>query len=228
MIPVRVSQAWRVAYPGAAAGFLAMRAVANPASDSALEEQKHELEQELRSRFAGWDRARLSALAPFPAYAAYYKRFKKTYHVQLQLKSLAFKGKSFPGVAALVECMFMAELKNGLLTAGHDLERVRPPLQLDVADGSQRYTLLGGQEQELKPGDMFIADEEGILSSVIYGPDQRTPILPETQRALFTVYAPPGVGAQAVSRHLGDIEAYVRLIAPQAQTELSEVYETGE
>jgi len=33
------------------------------------------------------------------AYQEYYRRFKKTYHVQLQLESLLFKGKSIPSVA---------------------------------------------------------------------------------------------------------------------------------
>ena len=59
------------------------------------------------------------------AYAAYYERFNKTYHVQLQLESVALKGKSIPRVSALVEAMFMAELENLLLTAGHDLDVVQ-------------------------------------------------------------------------------------------------------
>ena len=47
---------------------------------------------------------------PIPAYNACYKGFKKTYHVQLQLESVALKGRSIPRVAALMEAMFMAEL----------------------------------------------------------------------------------------------------------------------
>jgi DNA/RNA-binding domain of Phe-tRNA-synthetase-like protein len=54
--------------------------------------------------------------------------------------------------------MFMAELKNLLLIAGHDLEAVLAPVKLDVSDGSERYVQLNGQEQVLKPGDMMIAD----------------------------------------------------------------------
>jgi hypothetical protein len=42
---------------------------------------------------------------------------------------------------------------------------------------------------------------------------------------LFTVYAPSGIGAEAVQQHLNDLEAYVGLIAPQAETELLQVYE---
>jgi DNA/RNA-binding domain of Phe-tRNA-synthetase-like protein len=218
-----VSEAWKTEYPGAAAGVLAIGNVANPKSHAEMERVKEELEAQIRASFA--NKEELRALDRLQAYRAYYKRFKKTYHVQLQLESIAFKGKSIPRVAALVEAMFAAELKNRLLTAGHDLEIVEPPVRLDVALGSETFTRINGQEQQLKAGDMYIADTQGVLSAVIYGPDQRTRILPTTRRALFTVYAPPGIGAEAVRLHLQDIEAYARMIAPQAETELLRVYE---
>jgi DNA/RNA-binding domain of Phe-tRNA-synthetase-like protein len=190
-----------------------------------MDRVKEELEEQIRVRFASKDELR--AQDRLQAYRAYYKRFKKTYHVQLQLESIAFKNKSIPSVAALVEAMFAAELKNMLLTAGHDLDIVEPPVTLDVAQGHERYVRINGQEQQLKAGDMFIADSQGVLSSVIYGPDRRTRILPETRTVLFTVYAPPGIAEEAVRQHLRDMEGYVRLIAPQAETELLQVSEAG-
>jgi len=123
--------------------------------------------------------------------------------------------------------MFVAELKNLLLTAGHDLEAVQLPVTLDVADGSQLFTMLNGREQLLKPGDMMMADGQGVISSVLYGPDQRTRIVPATRRILFTVYAPAGIEEQAVRQHLQDIQSNVWLIAPEAETELLEVFGAG-
>ena len=221
-----VSEAWKKAYPGAAVGVLAMRNVVNPESHPALDKRKEELETQLRARFSGYDRAALKALPTIQAYNNYYKRFKKSYHVQLQLESVALKGTSIPRVAALVEAMFVAELKNLLLTAGHDLEAVQRPVGLDVAEGTERYIRLNGQEQQLKPGDMMIADAQGVISSVIYGPDRRTQITSETRQVLFTVYAPPGIGKQTVHDHLQDIQANVLLVAPEAHVELLEVYGT--
>ena len=221
-----ISEAWRASYPGAAVGVLAMGGVANPDSHAAMDRVKEELEAQIRTRFAS--KEELRAQARLQAYRAYYKRFKKTYHVQLQLESIAFKGRSIPRVAALVEAMFVAELKNLLLTAGHDLDTVQPPVTLDVAQGHERYVRINGQEQELKAGDMFIADSQGLLSSVIYGPDRRTRIRPGTGRVLLTVYAPPGIEAEAVQQHLQDMEGYVRLIAPQAETELFQVSVAGQ
>lgn len=208
---------WRATYPGASAGILAVRGANNPVTHSELEQRKQTLEAALRERFSGLSRAEIEALPTVQAYNAYYKPFKKTYHVQLQLESIAFKGKSIPSVAALVEAMFMAEIKNQLLTAGHDLDRLQLPVTLDVAQGTEQYTLMRGQEQVLKVGDMFMADELGILSSILYGPDQRSQITAETRNALFTVYAPPGIAPETVQAHLEDLRDNVLLIAPQAE-----------
>lgn len=54
---------------------------------------------------------------------------------------------------------------------------------------------------------------------MLRGPDQRTRITPETRHVLFAAYAPAGVGVDAVRNHLDDIQANVRLVAPEAQTE---------
>jgi DNA/RNA-binding domain of Phe-tRNA-synthetase-like protein len=220
----QVSDAWKAVFPEAHAGVLVMSEVENPPRHTALEEQKALLEKQLRQRFAGQDRAAIGKLPVLQAYEAYYRRFNKTYHVQLQLESIVFKGKSIPGVAALVEAMFMAEVNNLLLTAGHDLDALQLPVTLDVATGGERYTLLRGQEQELKPGDMFIADRAGIISSILYGPDQRTQIQAQTRNVMFTVYAPAGIQEQAILQHLQEIQHNVQLVAPRAQVGMLKVF----
>jgi DNA/RNA-binding domain of Phe-tRNA-synthetase-like protein len=224
MTVFEVSEAWRSAFAGAHAGVLIMHGVTNPAGHAALQSEKRRLEDELRARFAGLDRRAIEELAPIQAYTAHYKRFKKTYHLQLQLESIVFKDKSIPNVAALVEAMFMAEIKNLLLTAGHDLDALEPPVVLDVATGRESYTLLRGDDQALKAGDMYIRDRRGVMSSVVYGPDRRTQIGSGTQRVIFTVYAPAGIDPAAVYRHLEDIRDNVWLVSPSAQVALAEVY----
>ena len=118
----------------------------------------------------------------------------------------------------------MAEMQDLLLTAGHDLDLLQLPLLLDVATGSERYTLLRGEEQMLKPGDMMIRDQTGVISSIIYGPDQRTQITPGTRNVVFTVYAPPGIDEQTVLNHLRHIQENVMVFAPLAQVESFAVY----
>jgi DNA/RNA-binding domain of Phe-tRNA-synthetase-like protein len=219
-----ISETWKEIYPGAAVGILALRNVANPKRHPALEARKAALEERLRAQFAGQTKADLKALPTIQAYTAYYKRFKKTYHLLLQLESVALKGQPIPRVAALVEAMFMAELDDLLLTAGHDLALVEQPPRLDVADGSERFVNIAGQENTLKPGDMFIADARGVLSSIVYGSDRRTMITADTTQVLFTTYAPASIGTEAVHQHLAHIRENVLLFAPQAETIALEVY----
>lgn len=223
----QVSDAWKATYPDAHAGVLVMRDVVNPAQHAELGKRKAALEEELRSRFAGQDRAAMLNHPVLQAYDAYYRHFKKTYHIQLQLESILFKGKPIPSVAALVEAMFMAEMHNLLLTAGHDLDAVRLPMTLDVAKGTESYTLLRGEPQTPKAGDMLIVDGEGIISSIVYGPDQRTQITPQTRNAAFTVYAPPGIDEELVEHHLQEIQKNVQVIAPDAKVELLKVFRSA-
>ncbi|MHB8087872.1 MAG: phenylalanine--tRNA ligase beta subunit-related protein, partial [Anaerolineaceae bacterium] len=152
-----------------------------------------------------------------------YKRFDKTYHVLGQLKSIIYKDKSIPSVLSLVESMFIAELKNGLLTAGHDLDRVEGEISVNVSNGGEHYTVMRGVDQQLKSGDMYIADAQGILSDIIYGPDQRTQITPETKNVLFTIYAPEGIASNEVEKHLADIRDLVLLVTPNAKVEMLQV-----
>lgn len=219
------SSRWKEAYPRAHAGVLILHGAANPARHADLERRKSELEDELRRRYAGLDRQRLLENAVLRAYDEYYRRFKKTYHVQLQLESILFKGKSIPAVAALVEAMFMAEMNTLLLTAGHDLDAVRPPLTLDVAEGKESYVLLRGDPQTPKAGDMMIRDGQGIISSIVYGPDQRTQINAQTRNAVFTTYAPEGIEPATVHEHLEEIRKNVQLIAPGVQVGLLKVFD---
>ena len=120
--------------------------------------------------------------------------------------------------------MFIAELKNMILTAGHDRDSIQGRITLHVSKGSERYIRINGQEQELKAGDMMIADEQSVISDVIYGPDRRTMITPQTRNALFTVYGAPGIGELEMRNHLEDIAAHVRLIAPDACVEALEIH----
>ena len=224
MLALTISKKIKTIYPEASLGVLAMKNVSNPQQHEGLDQRKLKIENNLREKFAGLTRADLKKLEPINAYRNYYKKFKKSYHILFQLESIVFKNKSIPKVAALVEAMFMAELKNLLLTAGHDLDTVDLPVKLDAASGTEKYIMLNRQEKELLPGDMFISDSGGIMSSIIYGPDLRTRINSDTQNVLFTVYAPLGVEKSEVFQHLQDIRDYVHIITPDSKVELIKVY----
>jgi DNA/RNA-binding domain of Phe-tRNA-synthetase-like protein len=216
---IEMTDGWKKSWPGAVIGVLVMRGARNPAAFDGLDRIREEIESDLRVRFSAGGREALKTDHVMTVYEAYYRRFKKTYHVALQRESVILKGRSIPSVSPLVQAMFMAELKNGLLTAGHDLAKVVPPLRVIAADGQECFTNLGGEERMLKEGDMAIRDANGVISCIVYGPDRGTPISADTRDLLFTVYAPSGIGAQRVRSHLEDIQGYVKVVAPEATTE---------
>jgi DNA/RNA-binding domain of Phe-tRNA-synthetase-like protein len=223
---IEATPAWRLAYPGATVGVLAMRGVENPQQHDGLEQKKNELEEALRAQFSSEDRKSLRKLPVLAAYHAYYKRFGKTYHVQHQLESLVFKNRRIPRVAALVEAMFMAELNNLMLTAGHDLNAIQAPLRIDVANGTESYMRMNGENQTVSAGDMIITDETDVISCIIYGPDRRTRIKSETQSVVFTTYSPPGIPEIDVRLHLENIRENVMVIAYGASVVLMETFGT--
>ena len=217
------SARWKAAWPGASLGVLAMSSVNNSERSAELERRRVALEAELRTTFGTLNRSQLKSLPQLEPYTAYYKQFGKTYHLQHQLESVVFKGKSIPNVAPIVEAMFMAELKNLLLTAGHDLDSIRGGIAADAATGTETSRTLTGEEKTLKERDMFIHDDVGVLSSIIYGPDDRTPITPSTKRILFTVYAPAGIPQERLWAHLEDLKRFVLAVSPEANVDRAEV-----
>jgi len=212
---------------GNTVGLLSIGPVENTAASPALEVYGQKLGQELRSSLGALDRPQLRELPALAAYHRFYKQFRKSYHVQLQLESVVLENKPIRSPSALVQAMFLAELKSHLLTSGHDLDLVQLPLTIGVAEGSERYLRINNQPQELKPGDLYICDRQEILSSVIYGPDYRTRITNNTCRVLYTVYGVAGISAASIKQHLGDLRDRVLLVSPAAQVEQLEVFQSA-
>lgn len=219
-----ISDECKKTYSGTSVGILIMKNVCNLPFHEALESKKQELQAFLKNEYNEYSRNDLKNISLIRTYSDYYKRFKKTYHVLLQLESVVLKKKSIPTVSTLVESMFMAELKNFLLTAGHDLQSLEFPITLNVAKGTERYIGINNQEWELNTNDQFISDQQGIISSISYGPDKRTRIHKNTRDVLYAVYALPGIDENVVLNHLKDIMTYVNLFSPKAEVKQLKVY----
>ncbi len=220
---MEASENWKRLYPGAVIGVLVMHGARNPARHEGLDGLGARIETELREKHAAGGKPALKANPVIAAYESYYKVFRKTYHVTAQLESVIWKGRGIPSAGAMVKAMFMAELSNMLLTAGHDMAKIAPPLRVDAGSEEESYVAMGGEQRGVKDGDMRISDASGIISSIVGGPDQRTSITADTKDLLFTVYAPPGIGEALVRSHLDDIKRFVQIVAPDAIAEAVEI-----
>jgi DNA/RNA-binding domain of Phe-tRNA-synthetase-like protein len=219
-LQVNVSDAWRATFPEARMGLLLIEGVTNGAPPPALEAQARQIEAELRQRFGHMDRATLAALPSIEPYQRHYKAFGQNYHVLRQVESVAVRQNALSSASALVLAMFAAEVHSQLLTAGHDLESLQPPVTLDVSQAGEKFVGLGGKEHLLRAGDMLMRDKMGIISAVIYGPDERTRLRDDTRRALFTTYAPPGISGSQVQAHLQELARLIGLFVPEAEVEV--------
>jgi DNA/RNA-binding domain of Phe-tRNA-synthetase-like protein len=220
-LQIVVSEAWRASFPEARAGMLLLDGVTNGPAPRELQVEVHRIEAELRHRFGMGDRASLEALPTIQAYQRHYRAFGQTYHVLRQLVSVAIGGQAVSSPSSLVQAMFAAELHNQLLTAGHDADAVQWPVTLDVSRAGDEFVGLGGKQHVVRPGDMLMRDAAGIISAVIYGPDDRTRLVDnQTRRALFATYAPAGISTSQVLDHLEELAGLVGVVAPDAQVAL--------
>jgi DNA/RNA-binding domain of Phe-tRNA-synthetase-like protein len=221
MLEITATTKWNSTYPGSHIGILEIARVDNTAASAALEIQKRQVEQRLRSRYAGFTRREFLSIETLSAYEKYYKRFDKTYHVQLQVESVVLKGKNLPSVSPLVDAVFAAEVETFILTAGHDVARLQPPLAIDITREGDSMPLMNKVVKALPAGDMLMRDRQGIICTILYGQDNISPIMPGTTQAVYVAYAPVGVAPEQVEKHLAKIEYYVRLFAPGCQVEQS-------
>ena len=219
MLSISMTNELRAAHPGAVIGLLELSSVDNSRLSPELDGVKRETEARLRGRYAGFSRQDFVSIPVMAAYQKYYKRFTKTYHVLLQLESIVLKGKSLPSVSPLVDANFTAEVDTLILTAGHDVAKLVPPVVMDVSKSGDSIVRMNGAPKEMEAGDMIMRDATGVVCSILYGQDNVSPITSATRHALYVAYAPAGVPAEAVDGHLRMIEENVRVFCPNAARE---------
>jgi DNA/RNA-binding domain of Phe-tRNA-synthetase-like protein len=219
MLLISATDEWRAAHPGAVIGILEISGADNAHSSPELDAHKRDIEAQLRERYQGFSRQDFLSLPVIAAYEQYYKRFNKTYHVQLQLESIVLKGKNLPNVSPLVDANFAAEVKTLVLTAGHDAAKLSGSILIDVSKDGDQMTQMNGEARPIRAGDMIMRDANGISCSIIYGQDNRSPITPGTSNVLYVIYAPAGVPLEAVDAQLQKIEGHIRLFSPGAVVE---------
>ena len=219
VLTIAASDDWRASHPGATIGVLELSGIDNTGSSPALDARKREIEARLKARYGGFRRQDFLSLPVMSAYDRYYRRFNKTYHLQLQIESIVVKGKRLPTVSPAVDSNFMAEVETLVLTAGHDADRLRGSISIDVSRDGDHMTQMNGVSRAMRAGDMVMRDRDGICCSIIYGQDDRSPLAPETSRVLYVAYAPAGVPADVVDGQLRTIEANIGLFSADTTVE---------
>jgi len=223
MLSITATNDWKETHRGGMIGLLEISGVDNTRPAPVLDEEKRAIEERLREKYAGFSRENFLDLPVMGAYHRYYRKFGYTYHVLLQLESVAFKGKSLPNVSPLVDANFAAELETLILTAGHDVAFLKAPVLIDVAREGDEITQMSGSRKDVPAGDMLMRDAQGVACTILRGQDNRSPISKTTMHVLYVSYVPEGVIEEIVRAQLDAMERYVRLFAPDCIVEQSTI-----
>ncbi len=212
---IDVTPEFRATFPEGIFGALVVRGCANRLRPLSLAAEQRAVEARLRQRYPG---ETIDADPVARAYAAYFRRYGARYPVVHQARTI-LSGRTIESPSALVEAMFTAEVDSLVLTSGHDLDALNGSLRVDVTRDGDVYTKISGKEQPLKAGDMVVRDREGIIASVLYGPDFRTRLRPQSTTALFGAWCPVGLSTETARAHLDGLAALLRREWPDAQIE---------
>lgn len=167
----------------------------------------------LRQEMAGYDRKAVFGENP---YNRYFKRYKKTYPVLQQLESYLLKGRPFPGGNPINEIAFLTELRTRALLGAHDVDQIRGQAELFCPTEKLPFPGIRGEESHCYPGDVTGRDAEGIIFSLIAGPDGRTCIRADSSHVVFLVFGVPGIGPAEIAAVQERLTGYAKALAPGA------------
>ncbi|MDR2158790.1 MAG: hypothetical protein LBP23_01845 [Treponema sp.] len=182
----------------------------------AFEQCKENELRAIKAGAAGYDRKKDFG---DEVYFRYFRGFKKTYPVMLQLESVLLKDKPFPGFNPVYEVMFLAELRLRMLLGVHDVDKLQGPLVLFRGTEKAPFTGMGGRDAHIYPGDVSGKDDLGIILSMLAGADNRTCVSPDTLHPAYFVFGVEGMENEPVNAALNLLERYVKTLAPGASLE---------
>jgi DNA/RNA-binding domain of Phe-tRNA-synthetase-like protein len=201
----------KAVYPDLKLGVLVINDVVNRDFDNALESRKRDAELFIRNNLLDF-----ADLPRVKSYDRFYKKYEKKFPVEFQLKSI-ISGKSIPAVSVLVESMFLSELLNQVLVAGHDLSNLDGDLFLELAQGDEEYTKINGDKQVVKKDDIILKDSKGVVASVLYGPDSRTRVTCHTTSVAYVGYFVFDFSDEEIVKAMQEIADNVLLSNPDAK-----------
>jgi DNA/RNA-binding domain of Phe-tRNA-synthetase-like protein len=162
----------------------------------------------------------LSEISSLAAWRAAFRKFgvdptQYRSAAEALLRRLTKKG-DIPSINALADMANMVSIHYALPVAAFDLDRLKLPITVRFADGSERYTPLDEDIVEHPvPGEVIFADETGLVVARrwCYRQGNESAVREGTRRVLFTIEAQhvgnEGEVHQATSELLDLINQYV-------------------
>ena len=170
--------------------------------------------QALKEHFTDYDR---KAVFGENVYFRFFKKFKKTYPVLMQLESILLKGRPFPDANPITAIPFLVELETQHLLGTHDVEQVQGGVRLFAGTEKAPFPGMRGEEVHTYPGDFCARDDGGIIFSMIAGADDRTCVRESSTHVFYPVFGVAGQPASEITAVLDQLERDVKTLAPDAE-----------
>jgi len=180
-------------FPNLHSGLLLAEGVHNTPSPAGLLDS-FRLEQKVVLEEIG--QTPLSEITSLAAWRAAFRKFgvdptQYRSAAEALLRRLTKKG-DIPSINALADMANMVSIHYALPVAAFDLERLKLPITVRFADGSERYTPLDEDVVENPvPGEVIFADETGLVVARrwCYRQSNESAVQEGTRRVLFTIEA---------------------------------------
>lgn len=153
-------------------------------------------------------------------YFRYFRKFKKTSPVMMQVESFLLKGRPFPEERYNNAVAFLTELKTRCLLGSHDADMIEGDLVIYTEKEKTPFPSIHGGEAHSYPGDVTCRDDISIVVSMIAGADARTCLSDDSRHVLYFAFGTPGMEAETLKGYLDQVETYVKVLAPAAKTHL--------
>ena len=220
---MQFSEELTASHPGLLVGTLRVDGLDSRVDQTAWTKMKQEETAKLRARLVSCTRKEMLGSSPFCQYAGYFKKFKKTYPVLLQVESIAFKGRDLSASCPAIETLFLAEVVTGLLAAGHDYSLIEPGYKAHLATGGEILNGFSG-ERTMKAGDICLLAGNRVLSSVLEGQDAVTGLTETTESALFVAYGLDGMEEKRMADFFSLLGSYIVAAFPDAVLHEGKIY----
>ena len=168
----------------------------------------------LKEKYAQYDRKAVFGENP---YFRFFRKFKKTYPVMLQLESVLLKDRPFPCFNAMAEVPFLLELTTLVLSGAHDISHMRGQVKLFLGTEKTPFLGLRGEWFHTYPGDFCARDDDGIIFSLIAGADHRTCAKQDSRHVLYPIFGTPDLPECVIQEAMETLEGYIRVLSPEAE-----------
>ena len=171
--------------------------------------------EEIRTEGASYDREAAFRQDP---YFKYFRKFKKSYPVMMQVESFLLKGRPFPEGSYINAVAFLNELKTHILLGTHDVDCIRGDLVLYNESVKTPFTGMFNPEAHSYPNDVTGRDDEGIIISMVAGADDRTCIHEDTTHVIYLIFGLPDM-SMSIEEVADEIRTSVFKLAPDAEVD---------